>query len=115
MTSQLCITNSQTKATIAFLHGPQGSGKTSMVEAVLEQTGRKVLTIDCRKLHDASSDSALVKALATQTGYWPVFTFLNSMNSLLDLASVGLIGQKGKPSFLLHIQLSQLEAHIQPV
>jgi hypothetical protein len=86
-----------------------------MVEAVLEQTGRKVLTIDCRKLHDASSDSALVKALAIQTGYWPVFTFLSSMNSLLDLASVGLIGQKGKTFFLLHIHRSHLEAYIQLV
>jgi hypothetical protein len=69
-----------------------------MVEAILEQTGRSVLTIDCRKLQAAPSDSALVAALAAQTGYWPVFTFLNSMNSLLDLASVALIGQKGKIS-----------------
>ena len=41
------------------------------------------------------SDSKMVAALAQQTGYWPVFTFLNSMGSLIDLASVGLIGQKG--------------------
>ncbi|KIM49011.1 hypothetical protein M413DRAFT_438171 [Hebeloma cylindrosporum] len=94
--------------TIAFLHGPQGSGKTSMVEAVLEQTGRSVLTIDCRKLHAAPSDSALVAALAAQTGYRPVFTFLNSMNSLLDLASVGLIGQKAGLSSSVPEQLEQI-------
>ena len=69
-----------------------------MVGPVLEQTGRSVLTIDCRKLHGAPSESALVAELAAQTGYWPVFKFLNSMNILIDLASVGLIGQKGKLS-----------------
>jgi RNA12 protein len=51
--------------------------------------------IDCDALHKASSDSALVAGLAQQTGYWPVFTFLNSINNLIDLASVGIIGQKG--------------------
>ena len=83
-----------------------------MVGLVLEQTGRSVLTIDCRKLHAAPSDSAIVAELAAQTGYWPVFTFLNSMNSLLDLASVGLIGQKGKFfSTFSYIYLSHLTAH----
>jgi hypothetical protein len=41
------------------------------------------------------SDSKMIAALAQQTGYWPVFTFFNSMSTLIDLASVGLIGQKG--------------------
>ena len=45
------------------------------------------------KLKD--SDSKMVAALAQQTGYWPVFTFFNSMSNMIDLASVGLIGQKG--------------------
>lgn len=42
----------------------------------------------------AKTDAALVSALADQTGYWPVFSFLQSINGLIDLASVGLIGQK---------------------
>lgn len=41
------------------------------------------------------SDSKIVAELARQTGYWPVFTFFNSMSNMIDLASVGLIGQKG--------------------
>lgn len=41
------------------------------------------------------SDSRMVAALAQQTGYWPVFTFFNSMSNMIDLATVGLIGQKG--------------------
>lgn len=37
----------------------------------------------------------MVAALAQQTGYRPVFTFFNSMSNMIDIASVGLIGQKG--------------------
>ena len=37
----------------------------------------------------------LLDTLSKQTGYWPVFTFVKSMNHLIDLASVGLIGQNG--------------------
>jgi hypothetical protein len=54
-----------------------------------------VLVIDCAELLRANSDTRLIETLSRQTGYWPVFTFLNSMNNLIDLASVGLIGQKG--------------------
>ena len=57
------------------------------------------LTIDCAELQRVNSDTCLVKALSRQTGYWPVFTFLDSMNGLIDLASVGLIGQKGTVCF----------------
>lgn len=69
-----------------------------MVEDVLGEFGRSVLYIDCRALQKASSDSELINALASQTGYWPVFTLFNSMGNLIDLASVGLIGQKGQHS-----------------
>lgn len=61
---------------------------------ILHNLCRKFLVIDCRELHKAASDSQLIGALARQVGYWPVFIFLNSMNNLIDLASVGLIGQK---------------------
>lgn len=67
---------------------------------------RRALVIDCGELHKATSDTALLSGLAAQTGYWPVFTFLNSMNSMIDLASVGLIGQKG-PFFLITLKWHQ--------
>jgi len=82
--------------TVAFIHGPQGSGKTGMVEKMIAETGRTTLIIDCRELFKATTDSQFVETLATQTGYWPAFTFFNSIGSLIDLASVGLIGQKSK-------------------
>ncbi|KAF9475682.1 hypothetical protein BDN70DRAFT_883451 [Pholiota conissans] len=97
-----------TPTTIAFVHGPQGSGKTTMVETVVRDSKRAALVINCRNLHNTSTDSALVSGLAGQTGYWPVFNFLNSMNTLIDLASVGLIGQKAGVSSSLHDQLKRI-------
>ncbi|KAJ7286029.1 RNA12 protein-domain-containing protein [Mycena rebaudengoi] len=94
--------------TIAFIHGPQGSGKTRMLEPILKDTERNVLTIDCRPLQNANSDTQLISVLARQVGYWPVFSFLNSVNHLIDLASVGLIGQKANLSSTLPDQLREM-------
>ncbi|KAF5324550.1 hypothetical protein D9611_004476 [Ephemerocybe angulata] len=94
--------------TIAFLHGPQGSGKTRMVESILAEESRSVLYIDCRELQKQSSDSQLIGALANQTGYWPVFTLFSSMGNLIDLASVGLIGQKAGISKSTKDQLTEI-------
>lgn len=73
-----------------------------------------MLVIDCAEVGKAKNDTALVSALADETGtcspdgrcsgahqlgYYPVFSFLNSLNGLIDLASVGLIGQKGLSSY----------------
>ncbi|KAI0079001.1 hypothetical protein K474DRAFT_1592893 [Panus rudis PR-1116 ss-1] len=95
-------------ATIAFIHGPQGSGKSRLLNSTLEEKGRKALVIDVGELSKAGSESALISGLANQTGYWPVFSFLNSMNNLIDLASVGLIGQKTGLSATLDDQLKQI-------
>ncbi|KAF5358522.1 hypothetical protein D9756_001759 [Leucocoprinus leucothites] len=94
--------------TVAFIHGPQGSGKTNMVEKRIAELGRPTLIIDCRALLKATTDSQIVGELGTQTGYWPVFTFLNSMSSLVDLASVGLIGQKTGLSSSLSDEIQQM-------
>lgn len=56
---------------------------------------RKTLVIDCAELNKATSDTRLVAALAQQTGYRPIFTFLNSLTNIIDIASMGVIGQKG--------------------
>ncbi|KAF9036944.1 hypothetical protein BDZ89DRAFT_946218 [Hymenopellis radicata] len=94
--------------TIAFIHGPQGSGKTTMLKNVLRGNERKTLVVDCRPLLKAISDTQLLKALANQTGYWPLFSFLNSVNHLIDLASVGLIGQKAGFSSSVSDQLHDI-------
>ncbi|KAI0362726.1 exonuclease [Trametes cingulata] len=95
-------------STICFVHGPQGSGKTRMLNSLLKQHGRKAMVIDVGQLSKAGSDMALVSSLANQTGYWPVFSFLNSVNNVIDLASVGVIGQKAGLSSSLNEQLKQI-------
>ncbi|KAJ7134886.1 RNA12 protein-domain-containing protein [Mycena epipterygia] len=95
-------------STIAFVHGPHGSGKTRVVQVVLKDAGRNVLTIDCRALENATSDAQLITILARQVGYWPVFSFLNSANHLIDLASIGLIGQKANLNNTLSEQVREM-------
>ncbi|KAF8350904.1 RNA12 protein-domain-containing protein [Amanita rubescens] len=94
--------------TIAFLYGPQGSGKHRMIETTLRETGRNALVIDCAQLSQMTSDAQLIGSLAAQTGYRPVFTFLNSITTLIDVASIGLIGQKTGFSSSLPDQLRQI-------
>lgn len=112
---------SEMPTTIAVLHGPQGSGKSKMVASILSRTGdltssagqpadppRRILTIDCAEIGKTGSDSGVVSALARQTGYWPVFSFLSSMNNLIDLASMGLIGQKAGFSTTVDEQMKEI-------
>ncbi|KAI1790774.1 exonuclease [Ganoderma leucocontextum] len=94
--------------TVAFIHGPQGSGKTRMLSRLLKDSGRKAIIIDVAQLTKASSDTALVAGLASQTGYWPVFSFLNSVNNVIDMASVGIIGQKAGLTSSLTDQLKSI-------
>ncbi|KAI0048209.1 exonuclease [Auriscalpium vulgare] len=94
--------------TVAFVHGPQGAGKSRMLSRIMKEADRATLIIDYSELARASSDMRLIDALAQQTGYWPVFTMLNSMNNLIDLASVGLIGQKAGISTSLPEQVKQI-------
>ncbi|PPQ63196.1 hypothetical protein CVT24_005741, partial [Panaeolus cyanescens] len=95
-------------STVTFIHGPQGSGKTTMLKKILADSNRSYLIIDCRPLQSAPTDPILVSGLAAQTGYWPIFTSLNSMNNLIDMASVGLIGQKAGLSSSVQDQMKQV-------
>ncbi|KAG0706364.1 RNA12 protein-domain-containing protein [Suillus ampliporus] len=99
---------SELPSTVAFVHGPQGSGKSRMLEAIIRDTGRKALVIDCAELNKATSDTRLVSALAQQTGYRPIFTFLNSVNNMIDMVTVGLIGQKAGFTSSLEEQLKRI-------
>lgn len=64
---------------------------------------RHLMVIDCSKIYDANSDAGMVKSLARQTGYRPIFTFLDSLKHLMDIASVGIIGQKGDSLSTPHV------------
>ena len=94
--------------TFIVIQGPRGSGKK---ELVLEQAlgGRKnTLVIDCKPIQDAKSDSSTICAAAVEVGYRPVFSWMNSISSLIDLAAQGTIGTKTGFSETLDAQLAKI-------
>ncbi len=94
--------------TFIVIQGPRGSGKK---ELVLDQAlkGRKNnLVIDCKPIQEAKGDSATICAAALEVGYRPVFSWMNSMSSLIDLAAQGTIGTKTGFSETLDAQLAKI-------
>ncbi|GAA6010157.1 hypothetical protein JCM10207_005643 [Rhodosporidiobolus poonsookiae] len=94
--------------TFIVVTGPRGSGKQALIDEVLHD-GKNVLTIDCDALlKSARSDTKLVNELASTTGYWPQFVLAASLNNMIDLAAMGLIGQKAGFSSSLDTQLKAI-------
>ncbi|KAJ9097896.1 mitochondrial escape protein 2 [Naganishia cerealis] len=98
--------------TFIIVRGPKGSGKE---ELVLEHTlrddpvlGNKLLYIDCEALVKSRSDNALIEATAQQLGYFPVFTWTNSISQFVDLGVQGLTGQKSGLSESKETQLKNM-------
>ena len=94
--------------TFVVIQGPRGSGKK---ELVLDQAlkGRKNnLLIDCKPIQEARGDSATIGAAALEVGYRPVFSWMNSISSLIDLAAQGTIGTKTGFSETLDAQLAKI-------
>lgn len=95
-------------STFIAVSGPPGSGKASLVGRVVGDQHKRALHIDCNKIAKARTDTALVNELASQTGYYPVFSFMNQFSGLIDLASMGLIGQKAGFATPVDQQLKQV-------
>ncbi|KAF4510871.1 hypothetical protein G6O67_002727 [Ophiocordyceps sinensis] len=88
--------------------GPRGSGKAEMV---LDQSlrGRKnVLVIDCKPIVDASGEAGTIKRLGSAVGYRPIFSWANSMSSMIDLAVQSTTGVKAGFSENLESQISKI-------
>ncbi|QEL62684.1 hypothetical protein CJJ09_004863 [Candidozyma auris] len=84
--------------TFIIVRGPRGSGKREfVVENALskqDEIGRRVLELDCATMVKARSDKAFLKSAASQLGYFPIFTWTNSISQFVDLGVQGLTGQK---------------------
>lgn len=99
---------SENVETFIVVHGPRGSGKRELVlDQALKDYKYKVV-IDCKQIQDARGDSAKISRTATQVGYRPVFSWMNSISSFVDLASQGVIGTKTGFSETLDTQLSKI-------
>ncbi|KAF4987386.1 hypothetical protein FGRMN_10400 [Fusarium graminum] len=98
----------ETSDTFIVITGPKGSGK---VEMVMDQAleGRKnVLKVDCRRIVEARGEAGTIKHLAMAVGYRPVFSWANSMSSMIDLAVQSTTGVKAGFSETLESQLNKI-------
>jgi len=98
----------ETADTFIIVQGPRGSGKK---ELILDQAlkGRpNTLLIDCKPIQEARGESGTISAAAAAVGYWPVFSWMNSISSLIDLAAQGTIGVKSGFSETLDNQLAKI-------
>lgn len=98
----------ETSDTFIVVQGPRGSGKKELVMDQALKDRKYKLVIDCRPIQEAHGESATIAAAAAQVGYWPVFSSMNSINSLVDLAAQGTIGAKAGFSETLDSQLNKI-------
>ncbi|KAJ6439635.1 mitochondrial escape protein 2 [Purpureocillium lavendulum] len=94
--------------TFIVVTGPRGSGK---VEMVMDQSlaGRKnVLMIDCRPIVDAGGEAGTLRRLASAVGYRPIFSWANSLSSMVDLAVQSTTGVKAGFSETLESQVNSI-------
>ncbi|KAI0850217.1 RNA12 protein-domain-containing protein [Daldinia vernicosa] len=98
----------ETTETFIVVQGPRGSGKK---ELVLDQAlnGRNnVLVIDCKPIVEASGESGTIKQMAASVGYRPIFSWANSVSSMVDLAVQSTTGVKAGFSETLESQLQKI-------
>jgi hypothetical protein len=80
----------ETADTFIVVQGPRGSGKKELVlDHALKhkREANKVLTLDCKPIQEARGDSSTINAAAGQVGYWPVFSWMNSISGVSTLGA----------------------------
>lgn len=98
----------ETVETFIVVQGPRGSGKRDFVVNTVLKGRKNVLVIDCEPIDEAHGDSATIAAAAGQVGYRPVFSWLNTISSLLDLAAQGTLGGTAGFSQTLETQFNKI-------
>ncbi|KAI3403775.2 YME2 [Candida oxycetoniae] len=98
--------------TFIIVKGPPGSGKEEFVfdhtlasDAKLK---KRVLFLDCDEFSKARSENSLIGHVASQLGYFPVFTWTNTISQFVDLGVQGLTGQKSGLSESKETQLKNM-------
>jgi len=98
----------ETAETFIVVQGPRGSGKKELVLDQALKDRKHKLVIDCKPIQEARGDSATIGKAALEVGYRPVFSWMNNISSLLDLAAQGTIGTKTGFSETLDSQLAKI-------
>lgn len=94
--------------TFIVVQGPRGSGKRELVVDMALKDRKDKLVIDCKKIQEARGDSAVISAAADAVGYRPVFSWMNSISGLIDLAAQGATGMKTGFSETVDGQLNKI-------
>ncbi|KAL2205450.1 hypothetical protein CC79DRAFT_1335983 [Sarocladium strictum] len=94
--------------TFIVVTGPKGSGKSEMVMDQALEGRKNVLHFDCKPIVEARGEAGTIRRLATAVGYRPVFSWANSMSSMIDLAVQSTTGVKAGFSETLDSQLSKI-------
>jgi len=98
----------ETADTFIIVQGPRGSGKRELVvDQALKNKKHKVI-IDCKPIQEARGDSATINAAAAEVGYRPVFSWMNSISGMIDMAAQGATGVKTGFSETLDTQLGKI-------
>jgi len=98
----------ESEETFIVVQGPRGSGKRELIMDSILGDRKNFLLIDCEPINEAHGDSATIAAAASQVGYRPVFSWLNTISSLLDLAAQGTIGTTAGFSQTLENQFNKI-------
>ncbi|EMD59387.1 hypothetical protein GGP41_009252 [Bipolaris sorokiniana] len=98
----------ETADTFIIVRGPRGSGKRELVVDQALHDKKVKLVIDCKPIQEARGESATINAAALSVGYRPVFSWMNSISGMIDMAAQGATGVKTGFSETLDSQLSKI-------
>ncbi len=98
----------ETADTFIVVQGPRGSGTKELVVDRALRGREKVLVVDCKPVAEARGEAATLKRLAAAVGYRPVFSWANSISSLVDLAVQSTTGVKAGFSETFESQLVKI-------
>lgn len=94
--------------TFIIVQGPRGSGKRELVVNQALQDVKLKLLLDCKPIQEARGENATINAAAVSVGYRPVFSWMNSISGMVDMAAQGATGVKTGFSETLDSQLSKI-------
>ncbi|KAI0862467.1 RNA12 protein [Xylaria cubensis] len=94
--------------TFIVVQGPRGSGKKELILEQALKDRQNVLLIDCKQIIEARGESAIIKKMASEVGYRPIFSWANSMSSMIDLGIQSTTGVKAGFSETLDSQLQKI-------
>jgi hypothetical protein len=98
----------ETADTFIIVQGPRGSGKRELVVDQALKDKKHKIVIDCKPIQEARGDSATINAAAAEVGYRPVFSWMNSISGMIDMAAQGATGVKTGFSETLDSQLGKI-------